>query len=117
MANQNYSIDQRLLNAQVAIDNSINAPDILTIVTLYGYDLARLQAARALYDEVMDLVAVQKREYGDQYEATAVLRAATALRDVKMDALDEWLADYKVVAQIAFDDAPQKLAQLGFSAG
>ena len=217
MANQNYSIDQRLLNAQVAIDNSINAPEILAVVTLYGYDLARLQAALALYHEVMDLVAAQKREYGDQYEATAVMRAAwetadlaykltlklarlvfkndadargalllsgsrkltiggwieqvtvfyknlledpaliaamtaynydeaklqaeadlvqvvvdanavqerekgqavaaTELRDAKIDELDEWLADYKVVAQVAFDDAPQMLKQLGFGAG
>ncbi len=217
MANQNYSIDQRLLNAQVAIDNSINSPEILAIVTLFGYDLARLQAALALYHEVMDLVAAQKREYGDQYEATAVMRAAwdeadlaykltlklarlvfkndadargalllsgsrkltiggwveqvtvfyknllddpaliaamtaynydeaklqteaalvqavvdanavqerekgqavaaTELRDVKMDELDEWLADYKVVAEVAFNDAPQMLKQLGFGAG
>ena len=60
MANQNYSIDQRLLNAQVAIDNSINSPELLAIVTLYGYDLLRLQAARALHDEIRDLVAIQK---------------------------------------------------------
>ncbi|MCA9934847.1 MAG: hypothetical protein KC415_13025, partial [Anaerolineales bacterium] len=76
------SIDQRLLEAQVAIDNSLHSPAILEAVTLMGYDQARLQTARALYDEVMALVAAQKREYGEQYEATATLQAAWDAADL-----------------------------------
>ena len=214
MAKPKRSIEDRLLEAQVAIDNSLNIPTILNAVSMLGYDLARLQAARALYDEVMALVAAQKLEYGDQYEATAVVNAAwetadlaykrtlkacrilfkgnasaagalnlsgsrkkslsgwleqattfytnllntpdfitallefgydqakleaeaalvqavydanavqdkergeaqeaTLVRDAKLDELDEWVARYKQVAQLALEDSPQMLEQLGW---
>ncbi len=214
MSKPTRSIDQRLLEAQVAIDNSLNTPAILEIVTAFGYDHARLQAGRALYDEVMDLVVAQKREYGEQYEATAAVQAAwdaadlaykralkisrvvfrgnekarnalglsgsrkkslggwiqqttnfytnllntpdliaamtpysynqlkleaeaalvqavvdanaaqdrergeaqeaTKVRDAKLDELDQWLSDYKAVAQVALADSPQMLEQLGW---
>ncbi len=214
MARPKRSISERLLEAQVAIDNSLNIPAILNAVSVFGYDQPRLQAARALYDEVMELVAAQKREYGDQYEATAVVNAAwetadlaykrtlkvcrilfkgnasaagalnlsgsrkkslsgwleqattfytnllntpdfitalaefgydqakleaeaalvqavydanavqdkergeaqeaTLVRDAKLDELDEWVARYKQVAQLALEDSPQMLEQLGW---
>jgi len=76
------SIDQRLLEAQQAIDASLNSPAILEAVTRMGYDQARLQAARALYDEVMALVAAQQREYGEQYEASAALQTAWDAADL-----------------------------------
>jgi hypothetical protein len=73
---------QRLMEAQVAIDNSLNNPTILNAVTAFGYDAARLQAGRALYDEVMGLAAAQEREYGEQYGATAVVNAAWETADL-----------------------------------
>jgi hypothetical protein len=212
--NSTQSIDQRLLEAQLAIDNSLAVPDILAAVTLFGYDQVRLQAARALYDEVTALVAAQKLEYGEQYAATAAVQSAwetadlaykkalkisrvvfkgdekarnalllsgdrkkslsgwirqaeifytnllgspelmaamapysydqakleaeaalvqvvadaqaaqnrerggaqeaTQLRDAKLDELDRWLSDYKVVAKVALSDSPQQLEQLGW---
>ncbi|MBK8985454.1 MAG: hypothetical protein IPM39_05125 [Chloroflexi bacterium] len=214
MTRPTKSIDQRLLEAQQAIDNSLNNPAILQAVARMGYDQPRLQAARALYDEVMVLVAAQKREYGEQYEATGDLQAAwdaadlaykrtlkicriafrdgtkaqnslglngsrkkslggwieqvttfyvnltgdtelvaalstygydkaklqgeaalvqavvvaraaqnkergeaqevTQLRDAKLDELDQWLADYKAIAEIALAASPQQLEQLGW---
>ena len=214
MAKPKRSIEDRLLEAQVAIDNSLNVPAILNAVSAFGYDLARLQAARTLYEEVMALVAAQKREYGEQYEATAVVQAswdsadlaykrtlkvcrillkgntkaagalnlsgsrkkslsgwleqsvnfytnllsmpdlsaalvefgydqamleaeaalvqavvdanaaqdiergeaqeATEARDAKLDELDEWVARYKQVAQLALEESPQQLEQLGW---
>jgi len=214
MARPKRSIEDRLLEAQVAIDNSLNIPTILNAVSAFGYDQPRLQAARALYDAVMVLVAAQKREYGDQYEATAVLQTtwdnadaaykrtlkvcrilfkgntgaaaalelsgsrkkslsgwleqvpafyinllgnadyitalaefgydqarleaeavlvqavvdanaaqnkergeaqdATLARDAKLDELDAWVARYKKVAQLALEESPQMLEQLGW---
>jgi hypothetical protein len=208
------SIDQRLLEAQQAIDGSLNSPAVLQAVTRMGYDKARLEAARALYDEVMTLVAAQQREYGEQHEASAALQAAwdaadlaykrtlklcriafrdktkaqttlglngsrkkslggwieqtttfymslleaadlmaalspygydqtkleeeaalvqavvqarvvqnnergeaqeaTKLRDAKLDELDQWVADYKAVAEIALSESPQQMEQLGW---
>ena len=214
MSRPKISIDQRLLEAQQAIDGSLNNPDILQAVALMGYDQPRLLAAHTLYDEVMALVATQQREYGEQYEASATLQAtwdaadlaykrtlklcriafrdqtkaqntlglngsrkkslggwieqattfyinlldtpeltaalspfgydqeklegeaalvqtvakaraaqnkergeaqeATQLRDAKLDELDQWLADYKAIAEIALAASPQQLEQLGW---
>jgi hypothetical protein len=214
MTRPTKSIDQRLLEAQQAIDGSLNNPAILQTVAHMGYDQPRLQTARALYDEVMALVAAQQREYGEQYEASAALQAAwdaadlaykrtlklcriafrdqtkaqnalglngsrkkslsgwieqattfyinlqgdadftavlatyghdrdklqaeaalvhavvaaraaqnkergeaqeaTQLRDAKLDELDQWLADYKAIAEIALAASPQQLEQLGW---
>jgi hypothetical protein len=75
-------MSQRLMEAQIAIDNSVNNPAILNAVAAFGYDEARLQAGRALYDEVMGLAAAQEREYGEQYEATAVVNAAWETADL-----------------------------------
>lgn len=214
MSERRKSMDQRLLEARIVIDNSLNNQDILSEVTLFGYDQPRLQAARALYDAVIDLVAAQRKEYGQQYEATNTLQAAwdtadaaykrtlkisrlvfegnaearnalglngrrkisiggwieqtmffykamletpafitamtpysydqvkleaenalvqavidaksqqntergqaqeaTKARDAKMDELDQWISAYKIVAEVALDESPQKLEQLGW---
>lgn len=214
MAKPKRSIDERLLEAQVAIDNSLSNPVILDAVTLFGYGDARLKAARDLYDETMALVAAQKLEYGEQFEATATVQKAwdtadlaykktlkisrvvfkdnakaqaalnlsgsrklslsgwikqattfymnllgapdliaamtpysynqakleaeaalvqavvtasaaqdkergeaqeaTQLRDAKLDELDQWLADYKKIAEVALSDSPQQMEQLGW---
>lgn len=76
------SIEDRLLEAQIAIDNSLNIPDILTAVTPYGYGQLVLQEAQDKYNEVMALVAAQQKEYGEQYEATANLQAAWDAADI-----------------------------------
>lgn len=210
------SIAQRLLEAETAINNSLNNPDILNAVTPFGYDQARLETAQALYQEARDLTEQQQREYGEQYEATAVVQRAwdeaaaaysaalkiariafrgnetarnalglsgtrkqslsgwldqarrfynnllrdpafvaamstysynqakleaesalvqavaeagelqdkergeaqeaTKARDAKLDELDQWLADYKAIAEVALADSPQRLEQLGFGA-
>jgi hypothetical protein len=110
MTRPTRSIDQRLLDAQLAIDNSLNNPVILDAVTLFGYDQARLQAARALYDEVQALVAAQKREYGEQYEATAVVQSA-------WDTADLAYKNALKIARIVFRDSvkAQAALQLGGS--
>ncbi|MGB4871842.1 MAG: hypothetical protein WBP47_17430 [Candidatus Promineifilaceae bacterium] len=106
MSKPKRSIDQRLLEAQQAIDASLNNPAILQAVTLMGYDQARLQAARALYDEVMALVAAQQREYGEQYEASAALQAA-------WDAADLAYKRTLKLCRIAFRDQTKAQNTLG----
>jgi hypothetical protein len=214
MSEQRKSMDQRLLEARIVIDNSLSNQDILDKVTLFGYDQERLQAALALYHNVIDLIMTQRIEYGEQYEATNTLQAAwdtadaaykrtlkisrlvfegnaearnalglngrrktsiggwieqtmffykamletpafiaamtpysydqaklsaenalvqavidaksqqntergqaqeaTKARDAKMDELDQWISAYKIVAEVALDESPQKLEQLGW---
>ncbi|MFO7684236.1 MAG: hypothetical protein R6X34_29755 [Chloroflexota bacterium] len=214
MAKPTRSIAQRLLDAELAINNSLANPDILTAVTAFGYTQANLEAARSLYQETRELVEIQRKEYGEQFEATQTVQKAwdaaalaysaalkiarivfrdnltaqnslglngkrkkslsgwldqarsfynnmlrspefiaamlpysytqakleaeaalvqavataselqdnergeaqeaTQLRDAKLDELDQWLADYKKIAEIALSDSPQKMEQLGW---
>ena len=214
MARPNISIAERLFNAERAINNTLKTPEILATVTPFGYDQLRLEAAQAIYEETVDLVDLQEKEYGEQYEATqnvkdawekaavaysaalkiariafrgqkaaagslqltgtrkqslsgwlkqarsfysnllkdptlvAVMtpfsydqtkleaeaalvqavsdasdvqgtergqaQAATLARDAKLDELDQWLADYKAIAEVAFADSAQMLEQLGW---
>jgi hypothetical protein len=214
MTRPTKSIAQRLLDAERAINNTLANPAILTAVTIFGYDQARLEAARTLQEEALALTDQQKREYGEQYEATQTVQAAwdeaataysaalkiarivfrgnesarnalglsgtrkqslsgwldqarrfynnmlhdpdfvaamtpysydqakleaeaalvqavaeakdaqdrergeaqeaTLARDAKLDELDQWLADFKAIAQVALSDSPQQLEQLGW---
>jgi hypothetical protein len=41
---------------------------------------------------------------------------ATRLRDARLDELDEWMSDFKVVAQVALKENDQWLEKLGFGA-
>ncbi len=210
------TIDERLLTAQVAIDNARSDAGILAALDVFDYDEKRLDAGKALYDEARVLVSRQKAEYGGQYEATAAVQAAwdegkatymrtfkvarmalkdnpkaraalmlgggrkrnlagwleqttvfyanlmadaslmaamgnfgydqarleaeralvqavveanlvqekekgeaqeaTQLRDAKLDELDQWMADFKAIAQLAMEENPQWLEKLGFGA-
>ena len=47
---QKRSIDERLLAAQVAIDNALGDAGVLAALNVFGYDEARLNAGKALYE-------------------------------------------------------------------
>ncbi len=214
MTRPTKSIAQRLLDAERAINNTLSNPQILTAVTPFGYDQARMEAARALHAEARTLTDQQALKYGEQYEATQTVQKAwdeaaraystalkiariafrdketarnalglrgirkqslsgwldqarrfynnllreptfiaamtaysytqarleaelslveavadaselqdiergqaqeaTQLRDAKLDELNQWLVDYKVIAEIALSASPQQLEQLGW---
>ena len=70
------SIAQQLLDAELAINNTLASPTILAAVGTYGYTAIRMQTAKALFQEALELTEKQKKEYGDQYEATAGVQRA-----------------------------------------
>ncbi len=70
------SLDERLMAADLAINNALNTPDILAAVSQYGYNEARLKSGLALYRAARELVAGQQRAYGEQYAATQVFKTA-----------------------------------------
>lgn len=73
------SIDEFLNYARVALDNAQQTPEILAALTVFGYDLTRLQEGVTMLQTAQALHAAQVREYGEQYEATtAVLQAREA---------------------------------------
>ncbi|MEQ9288490.1 MAG: hypothetical protein RIG77_16340 [Cyclobacteriaceae bacterium] len=70
------TIDARMLNAQVAIDNALSNETIKVSLALFGYDEARLNEGLALYEDALTKHNKQKQEYGEQYEASDALNAA-----------------------------------------
>ncbi|MEQ6121592.1 hypothetical protein [Reichenbachiella sp. MALMAid0571] len=70
------TIDARMLNAQVAIDNALGNDTIKAALALFGYDEAKLNEGQALYEDASGKQNKQKQEYGEQYQATDALDAA-----------------------------------------
>lgn len=75
MSKTKRTLAEKLLSAQVAIDNAISDVEIKTLLTDYGYDDVRLAEGKALLDNVNQLQQTHQKEYGDQYEATNALKA------------------------------------------
>lgn len=73
MANPKRSIADRLLAAQVAIENAISDTEVKSLLTVFGYGDDRLNTGKALLDTVNQLQQQQQKEYGDQFEATDAL--------------------------------------------
>ena len=81
MAYLKQRVDQRLLAVQLAVENTLKDQDVLTELTLFGYDEAKLNVGKRLYEEAQALVNQQKVEYGEQYQATQVLHQAKEKAD------------------------------------
>lgn len=73
------TIDAKILFAQNAIANSMDVPEILAAVAVYGYDATKLGEGKALQENTEMLQTKQKKEYGEQYEATDAMRLAKAI--------------------------------------
>ena len=63
--------------------------------------------AQALVAQVKSLGETQQREKGKA-------QTATKERDAAIDALDEWLSEFRTVAKIALEDNAQMLEALQF---
>lgn len=80
-----------------------------TQMTRYKVTLEAILSAQAQIEQVMSLKITQEKERGEAQEATQK-------RDAAIEALDEWLGDFRVVARIALEDTPQLLEALGMGA-
>lgn len=74
MAKSKQSLAERLLAAQVAIDNALSDSEVKTLLAEFGYDDTRLNAGKTLLDTANQLQQTQQKEYGDQFEATGALK-------------------------------------------
>ena len=85
--------------------------DAAAVTALGRYKLtrARLEQGQALVQQAEQLNAVQETEKGEAQRATRA-------RDAALDALDDWLADFKVIAKVALADDPQLLEALQLGA-
>ncbi len=60
-----------LMAAKIMIENALSDNTVKTALANYGYDEAKLQAGKALYDEAFELDLVQKKESGEKVAVTA----------------------------------------------
>ncbi|GAB5517865.1 MAG: hypothetical protein RhofKO_01160 [Rhodothermales bacterium] len=74
----NQPIAQTLLEAQVALDNALTDPALITALAAFGYDADRLNEGKALYDAAATLQSAQQSEYGEQLSASAAFKEAHA---------------------------------------
>ncbi|MEL7069858.1 MAG: hypothetical protein AAGN15_14555 [Cyanobacteria bacterium J06581_3] len=71
----NRSIDTFLSQAQLAIDNSLNNPQILAAVKDFGYDTKRLNQGKALYNALAAAQLEKSSESGEQISASEAVQA------------------------------------------
>lgn len=65
-------IDAKMNEIRVLITNSISHEVISQKLSEFGYTSEKLQEGLALFTEVENLVAEQRKEYNEQYEASDI---------------------------------------------
>lgn len=65
-----YSISELLNSARIAITNSLTDPEILGLVSKYGYTESKLMEVKAIYDNAVNAVNNQIKAAGEQYLLT-----------------------------------------------
>lgn len=76
MSRPSKSQAERLRAAQLLIDNSMNNPEIQTLVAQRGYDAERLQQGKDLLDRAVEAANEQELKIAAQQDATEKLKAA-----------------------------------------
>ena len=74
-------IDEYLTRTGVAIGNAREVPAILAALEVYGYDDAVLRQGQDLLDAASALHSAQRKEYAEQYGATAAFNEGQAKAD------------------------------------
>lgn len=100
------SISEQLNFANVALNNSINDPEILNLVSNFGYTKEKLEEGLNLYKAAVDIVNTRTRLAGAQYQATEELK-------VKEKLAREAYQNLAKVARAVFKQDQARLAQLG----
>ncbi len=66
----NKEIDAFLLNSELAINNSIQIKELSAPLAEVGYDTKKMQVGKQLHQKVLERNEGQKKEYGEQHQAT-----------------------------------------------
>lgn len=80
--------------------------NFMTAMAAYGYTAEKIAAEKALIAQLETAKHTQAKEKGEAQQATND-------RDKKMDDLDEWISDFRVIAKIALEENAQWLEKLG----
>lgn len=71
-----HTLETRLSQAQLAIENALNDPAILSALSDFGYTSAKLQKGKQLYNIAAAAQLAKSNEVGEQISATAAVQAA-----------------------------------------
>jgi hypothetical protein len=102
------NLETNLDRARIAIENALSNPTIQTYLSEYGYSKEKLQAGQQLYQTALDLQQKQRREYGEQIEATAE-------RDKLWDIAHATYMKFVKIARIAYKNNTGIATQLGIN--
>jgi len=102
------SIDERLLTAQVRVDNTLNDPEILSRVSEFGYNADRMTEGKALQVKAAQLHQKQMTEYGEQYQASSAVKA-------KWEEAEKPYMVYLETARVPFKREPAIMVKLGLA--
>jgi len=95
MPNLKTRLNEFLDSSNLIIQTSLTDEQIKQAAGVYGYDEAKLQAGKRLYDEFFALYNQQKKEYGEQIEATEEVHTA-------WDAANQLYMKTLKIARVAF---------------
>jgi len=72
----NRTLEQLVVETKNSINNTLETPEMLTALAEWGYTKEKIQQGKMLQVNATDLFYAQKRESGDQEEATQEMRQA-----------------------------------------
>ena len=81
MATLNHSLGDFLQETRILVGNSQNLPEVAGPLAEFGYNSERWTEGVGLLQAAETLVLAQKKEYGEQYEASEAAQAAWAVAD------------------------------------
>ena len=105
MPSDYQTISEKLMKAKVMLDNASTDQEILRLLDVFNYGEQKVAEGAALHTEVSDLVAGQKKEFGEQVGATDDMSKAWD------EARKPYTNAYKI-ARIAFKNDPGALKEL-----
>ncbi len=106
MGNQRKTIATQMNAMHLAIDNTINDPEISAAVAKFGYHSERMLAGRQLYENAVQIVNQQMANIGAQQEAHVRTQTAKKLANQAYQSLAK-------VCRAIFQTNPAQLAALG----
>jgi len=99
-----------LLQAQQFYANALADAMIPGALAAYNLTRGQLAAGQAQVAAVAAGAVVQQAARG-------AAQASTHARDAALQALNDWMRDFRAIARIALAEQPQRLAQLGATGG
>lgn len=89
------SINRRIVQNQNAIENAINQPEILSLMSIFGYDRKKLRIGKVNCEQANLLQLAKQKKYGSQFDATDTLKGEFEAVKIQYD-------EHRALAKLAF---------------